>query len=499
LEVRQLVDPATLEQAVGGIQAAGQTNLRSGVEAAYAALQTTQARHKHLILLTDGWVRQGELTSLARQMQAEGITLSVVAAGGGSAEYLAELAQSGGGRYYPAADILSVPDFFLKETVTAVGEYIVEEPFYPLPSTPSSVLRGLDPASLPPLLGYNGTTPKSTAFVTLSTPRGDPLLATWQYGLGRAAAWTSDLKGQWATAWVAWDGFPRFAAQLVGWTLPAPQVEGLTAQARLEEDRAVIQVEAAEPSASDAGEASQPERPRNFLEVKATLIGPDLQTTRLSLPQVGPGRYAVEAELSQPGTYLVRLGVSQGGQALGQQTLGLVVPYSPEYQTADMDLPLLNQLARLTGGRELPGPQAVFAHDLPAAERAREIWQPLLLIVALLFPLDVALRRVMLGPRDFRRAARWLRERLPARRAGAAQRERLLGRLFEARQRAMQARARSGGISGAPQPPVSGEPPASSAPPPPMGSQGELAPPASSLDDPLARLRAAKERARRDS
>jgi hypothetical protein len=283
--------------------------------------------------------------------------------------------------------------------------------------------------------------------------------------------------------------------------LPAPQVEGLTAQARLEEDRAVIQVEAAEPSASDAGEAGQPGRPRNFLEVKATLIGPDLQTTQLSLPQVGPGRYAAEAELSQPGTYLVRLGVSQGGQSLGQQTLGLVVPYSPEYQTADMDLPLLNQLALLTGGQELPKPGAAFAHDLPAAERAREIWQPLLLMVALLFPLDVALRRVMLGPRDFRRAARWLRERLPARRAGAAQRERLLGRLFEARQRAVQARARArpGGLSGAPQPPLSGELLAPPLTPPPAGSQSEPAPPASSLDDPLARLRAAKQRARRDS
>ena len=492
LEMRRVVDLAALEQSVGGIQAAGQTNLRSGVEAGYAALQATQARRKHLILMTDGWVRQGELVSLARQMQAEGITLSVVAAGGGSAEYLAELAQSGGGRYYPAADILRVPDFFLKETVTAVGEYIVEEPFYPLPSAPSSVLRGLDPASLPPLLGYNGTTPKSTAFVALGTPRGDPLLATWQYGLGRAAAWTSDLKGQWAAAWVAWDGFPRFAAQLVGWTLPAPQVEGLTAQASLEDDRAVIRVEAVAPAPLDVGATGQAGRPRNFLEVSAALIGPDLQTRELALPQVGPGRYVAEVELSQPGTYLVRLGVSEAGKALGQQTLGLVVPYSPEYQTTDVDMAWLNELARLTGGHALTEPGAAFAHNLPAAERAREIWGPLLLIVALLFPLDVALRRVMLNPGDVRRAARWLRERLPARPLRAGPRERVLGRLFEARQRAAQARdrARQGRPGGEAAQPASDQPP-------PAGSQGEPAPPAPAPGDPLARLRAAKKRARR--
>jgi hypothetical protein len=56
---------------------------------------------------------------------------------------------------------LRVPDFFLKETVRAAGQYIVEEPFYPLPAMPSPALRGLDPAALPLLLGYNGTSPKT--------------------------------------------------------------------------------------------------------------------------------------------------------------------------------------------------------------------------------------------------------------------------------------------------------------------------------------------------
>ncbi|UCC88142.1 MAG: VWA domain-containing protein, partial [Anaerolineales bacterium] len=79
VEVGQLVDSVALEGSIGGIRAEGQTNLRSGVEAAYVALQATQARRKHLILLTDGWVHQGDLTSIAREMQAQGITLSVVA------------------------------------------------------------------------------------------------------------------------------------------------------------------------------------------------------------------------------------------------------------------------------------------------------------------------------------------------------------------------------------------------------------------------------------
>ena len=233
LDVKPLVGPGELEQAIGTFKAEGQTNMLSGVTAAYDALQKVNAKRKHIILMTDGWVRTGELSPLVSKMAKEGITLSVIAAGEGSAEYLKALAEDGGGRYYPAVDMMSVPDVFLKETVKSVGQYIIEEPFYPLPASPSPVLKGIDQNDLPGLFGYNGTSPKGTARLDLLTTRGDPLLATWQYGLGRSAAWTSDLKGRWGSEWVKWNDFARFSAQLVGWLLPSPQVEGLNARISL--------------------------------------------------------------------------------------------------------------------------------------------------------------------------------------------------------------------------------------------------------------------------
>jgi Mg-chelatase subunit ChlD/uncharacterized membrane protein len=486
LEMGQLPDPISLEQSIGGIQASGQTNLRGGVEVAYQALADANARLKHVILLTDGWVHTGDLTALAQEMAEQGITLSVVAAGEGSAEYLAELARRGGGRYYPATDILSVPDFFLKETVQAVGQYIIEEPFFPLPSMPGPVLQGLDPAALPLLLGYNGTTPKGTARVLLSTPRGDPLLATWQYGLGRAVAWTSDLKGQWATEWLDWPDFARFGSQLVAWTLPAPQVEGVAAGVALREDRALVTVEA-----SDEGGL-----PRNFLDVSATLIGPDggeEAARQLPLAQVGPGRYELQADVPAPGTYLVRLEVREGDQVLGQQILGLAVPYSPEYRAAGADLSLLDRLAGLTGGGPLGAPASAFVHDLPAADRAQDIWRGLLLVAALLFPLDVAIRRVMLGRQDLRKARAWLAARLPAMRRGEVRAERTMGQLWQARQRARERQARS--RPARPPAAAAGDVPSSEPPQAPEASAEEGPPP--SDDEALARLREAKKRARR--
>ena len=484
VDLDRLADFVTLEQSIGGIQAFGQTNVRSGIEAAYEGIKDTDARRKHIILLTDGWTHSGDLRSLASSMAEEGITLSVVAAGKGSAEYLEELANSGSGRYYAAEDILSVPDIFLKDTVQAVGKYIVEEAFYPLPSLPGPALRGLDPAALPALYGYNGTSPKNTARIDLATPQGDPLLATWQYGLGRAAAWTSDLKGQWATDWVAWDGYARFVAQLAGYILPAPQVEGLVAQSSMENGQAVIRLEAEDENG----------RPWNFLDAVATVIDPDLETQEARLEQVGAGRYEATLEVSKPGTYLVRLGVNAGDQSLGQQTLGLVVPYSPEYRASGPNLPLLSELTRLTGGSEISDPHAVFVHNLPAADFAREIWRALLLAAALLFPLDVGLRRVMLGASDMRKARAWLLERLPARRTKTARQERGLGQLFQARERARRRSTRGETFTPVQNDIRIGEGRAE----PSEAPETAKSEPESPAEDTLARLREAKKRTRRD-
>jgi uncharacterized membrane protein/Mg-chelatase subunit ChlD len=483
LSLNYLVDHATIEQEIGGIQAYGGTNILSGVEAAYDELINTDARRKHIILLTDGWTHGGDVRPLAREMAEQGITLSVVAAGSGSAEYLQDLAQVGGGRFYPAEDIMTVPDFFLKDTVQAVGHYIIEEAFFPLPSRPGPALQGLDTAALPPLFGYNGTSPKNTARIDLATPRGDPLLATWQYGLGRAAAWTSDLKAQWAVDWVAWDGYARFVSQLVAYLLPLPQAEGFQAQARLQDGVAIIALEALD----------QDGYPVNFLDVVANLVDPDLSTHELRLSQVGAGTYQASIDLTKPGAYLVNVGAYDREQPLSQQTFGLVIPYSPEYRHIAADLPFLQQLARITGGGQLIEPAAAFIKNLPAADIAREIWRPLLIIVALLFPIDIAIRRVIFSSSDYKKAVLWLQKRMPSRSRRIARESHALDYLFQARQRVRQRLPSSQKNDLKPHTGKTGD---QSPRERPQDTQAPAAPTAS--EDTLTRLRDAKRRARKD-
>ncbi len=394
-----------------GFPADGNTNIYAGLKAAYDDLVNNPATLRHIILITDGWSTSGAYDELLEDMQAAGITLSTIGTGGGSARILRELAEESGGRYYDAADATTIPDIFLRETIRTAGEQIVEETFQPIPSASSEVLDGMDPGRLPQLLGYNATTAKGSATVALLTGREDPLLAQWQYGLGRAAAWTSDARQQWATPWIGTPEFGTLTAQLVAWTLPPQDSEGIDVRFS-PGDRGRLNVEVT--SFDDDG------APRNFYQTILRLVSPDLEPTQAVLEQVGPGRYAGSVHAGDPGAYLVRvaqtLETAEGTDA-ASRTLGIVSPTADEFRRLGIDTDALAAYAAAGNGRELPlaseEPGAeVWRHDIAAGAFPTPIWPWLLLLAIVLVPLDVGVRRVALTRADLRRARSWAGRRV---------------------------------------------------------------------------------------
>lgn len=371
-----------VQRALSPLLPEGGTNVRTGLEAALDALSRSPARIKHVILLTDGWSSGGDNLDVAQRMRGQGVTLSVVAAGSGSSEALRFLAESGGGRYYPAETMEQVPQIFVQETIAAVGNYIIEQPFTPRYAQPSPVLDGLE-GGLPKLYGYNGSTLKESASLVLAGLDDAPVLAQWQYGLGRSVAWTSDARGKWARDWLRWDGFPRFAAQLVGWTLPSGSGEGLDADIHSEGGQTVFAVRAI---GSDG-------RAREGLALRATMFGPDGGARPVALAQVGPGAYRASVPSPPQGTYVVQIVGTQEGRLAAQSTVGVVVPYSAEYRLGQSNPELLERIAQVSGGARLSRPEAASHSELPAAARAQEISLPLLLLALLLLPFDIAVRR----------------------------------------------------------------------------------------------------------
>ncbi|MEO8284908.1 MAG: VWA domain-containing protein [Chloroflexota bacterium] len=400
-----------LQQDLKNIDAAGgPTNLYAGLQSAIDQLNSSSAKLKHIILISDGWTQQADFKNLLGELSASNITLTTVGAGEGPGEVLKDLADKGGGRYYAATNIYNLPDVLLKETVRLAGQYYIEKPLKALVAKDSPILKGLSADSLPPLLGYNATTPKPEADTILKSPDGDPILAAWQYGLGRSVAWTPDMKGRWATDWVTWPQFSQFAGQMVSWTVPQSGVSGLEAQYTVSPSgSAGTQDVSARISSQDAGGRSR-------TDVQTTLTVTDTAHVSqiLSLAQGSPGIYTGVIKGLPPGVYEVGLEQRsvETGELVARDTSGFVVPYSSEYNIVDdsakQATALLSDVAQLGGGRvlSLTDPAAAFVHDLTSQPLRVPLAPWLLLLAVLLFPLDVATRRLTVSWSDLRR---WVR------------------------------------------------------------------------------------------
>jgi Ca-activated chloride channel family protein len=441
-----------LEGAIAGINPNGTTNIYSGLDAAVGSLEKATATRRHIILLTDGWSRSGQYDAILARMKADGITLSTVGAGGGANPFLEQLAQQGGGRFYAAANVASIPDIFLKETEQVAGQQIIEEPFFPILAGASPIIRGLEDKGFPQLLGYNGTTLKSAAQLVLVSPRDDPLLAQWQYGLGRSVAWTSDSTGKWAKNWIGWPGFDRFFTQLVGWTFPGEETGGIEATFETLGGETRLHVESVDTDGS----------PRDFYRTVATVVGPDLEPHEVTLDQVAPGVYEKDLGEIDSGAYAVRITQTRAGAPALGRTVGLVEPVAAEYRLLGVNLPFLAALRGATGGREVELPTDPWIHDLQTTSSFTELWPWLLVLALLLWPLDIALRRVSLGRRELVDARAWVGRRWRSR-GRAAPRTAASQGMLAARERAAGGVARAALLRGPDAPPAAGATPTAGA------------------------------------
>ncbi|CAN5720780.1 VWA domain-containing protein [soil metagenome] len=481
-----------VEERISGIRPEGQTNIFAGLSEAVASLEQSQSTRRHIVLFTDGWSSSGAYEQLLTRMEAAGITLSAVGAGGGGAnEFLGELARRGGGRYYSATDPTTIPDIFLKETQQVSGQQIVEETFYPILTSASPILRGLD--SVPQLLGYNGSTAKSAAQTVLVSTRDDPVLAQWQYGLGRAVAWTSDATGRWATNWVGWSGFNQFASQMVSWTFPGEESSGVEAEFVTDGDFTRLRVRSVETDGT----------PRNFFDTTAGITAPTFDTLDLRLDQVAPGVYEAPLGELTPGAYALRIRQEKPGASALGRTVVLVAPTPAEYRLLGTNAPLLAALRGSTGGRALEVGADAWRHDLGTTTAAIDLWPLLLLLALLLWPLDVAVRRVSVTRYELALARAWVSGRWRGWR-GPARRPQPVGEMLAAKERAGGRRARTALRANpvAAVPTESGEktqPAATTAAAPPQPAPEPTPPPPGAEPaepDTISRLRDAKRRAR---
>lgn len=385
----------------------------TSLAAAGQALHKVDTAIKHVILFADaadaeekvsgaeeGGGAPGATSALdmAAAMNAVKITTTVVALGeerDQDTEFLRQLAARGGGRFFLTNDATSLPKIFFREALTMKRTMLQEKTFVPLAEFPSPVLNGL--AALPPLHGYVLTTPKPLANILLQVPpdaeelaageRPDPVLATWRYGLGVSAAWTSDFAASWARDWMEWGSYRPFLQQLITELSRANTNSKLSMSASAVGARGIVTVEDFAPEL-------------RYLEVTARVIGPGNATLDVPLKPIGSRRYQGEFPIGGKGYYQVAaVGVGAGGadgKLVAEQALGgFAVPYSPEYLKFKSDPYALTRIARETGGRLLSaGDVGLFDVPHPPQLTSSPVFPWFLIVLACLIPLDVAVRRV---------------------------------------------------------------------------------------------------------
>ncbi len=211
--MRRAEDKSLIKRLISGITPDGGTQIAPALAEAYKRVLPSKASYKHIVLLTDGISEEGDSLDLAKEALAHQVTISTVGLGQDvNRTYLEKVAAASGGRSYFLNEPQGLEQILLKDVKDYSGSTAVEKRLTPIVEQKAEILDGVGIDTAPPLHGYARFTakPEAETILQINPERKDPLYVRWQYGLGRAAVFTSDAKSRWAELWVSWPGFDKF-------------------------------------------------------------------------------------------------------------------------------------------------------------------------------------------------------------------------------------------------------------------------------------------------
>lgn len=370
-------DHEALRQTVSRLRpTGGTTKMEDATKRAYEMLKANDAKRKHIVLLSDGKSDSdmSVFLHLARQIAEARISVTAIAIGDANRELLTQFAEKGDGRAVFVENIQQLPAI-LTEAVRETQRYIVQETFQPVITTANeSLVAGI--GTPPSLHGYVATAEKETAQVFIHSHKDEPILAGWNFGLGKALAWTSDVKSAWAKAWIPWHNFGKFWGQIINWTLPAVDADSdFDLRVSMHHGVAEVNIDTRAPS-----EASY----------NVHVVGPNRTSEIAEIQQVTPTRYSGTFQMQDSGSYILTA-EREGDTRRSIETLSL--PYPAEYAEFQVDTASLKMIAAATAGIHEPTPVQIAAPAGMAIERQASLAQVLLVVAAILFVLEMILRR----------------------------------------------------------------------------------------------------------
>lgn len=269
-----------------------------GLKAGWDSLKEAEVGQRHMILFTDAADSEqpGQYQSLLKDITAGGGTVSVIGLGTRSdpdAAFIEDVAKRGNGRIFFTTDPGSLPNIFAQETVTVARSTFIEE------NTAAKATGGwfeissrevLWPGSLD---GYNLSYLRDGDTVALKT--GDeyaaPLVATGRRGIGRSAAISFPLGGEFSQQARDWPALGDFVQTTNRWLMGEQVPPGIGIRTQLNGTELTIDLLYDDKEWGDRFAASPPKI------VISEGLTETPQTRELIWERISPGHYSLRTDL----------------------------------------------------------------------------------------------------------------------------------------------------------------------------------------------------------
>lgn len=377
--MKEASDIEQIKEDISSIGYGGGTSIYPALQQAYEQILKSDAKIKHIILLTDGQDGFNAYDGLLKQMNEVGITVSTVAVGSGSDQAtLQHIAETCGGRFYYTDVNNSIPRIFAQEVYLSTNTYLINEEFYPSITSNHAILEGVMDEGCPALLGYVAATPKQTADIILESDRDDPVLSTWQCGLGRTVAWNSDGNNQWTAQYAAWNNYPLLWSNIIHYVISDSELGEDNLEVVKEGNTAAITYETKDYDKN----------------TKVTAVVTDEKgiTKEIALDAVKPGVFGTELDITEIGVYSINIRKLSGEEVVKNYNTAYANQYSAEYQFTDTD----NEFAsfvKQAGGREISFADNIWQENRNTVKARVSLTVPLLIFAILMFLFDIIIRR----------------------------------------------------------------------------------------------------------
>lgn len=381
----QADDKAAVKEQIKQISDGGGTTIKPALSEACKVLAESDVSVKHVVLLTDGMGETNNFNDVIEAYTDSGITLSTVAVGRDSDTKLLErLADNCGGRYYYSDIASDIPKIFAQEVFLGGDSYIQNGVFPLAVQSGHELTKGLFLNGWPVLYGYIAATPKTASNqVIVSGDKDNPILTVWQYGLGRTAAWNSDVSGEWSGAFTGQEDYVQLWKRIVDYT---------TGNADMGEDSVEVV------TVGEQTEVTyQTQDYGTDTEVLVTVIDPEGTAIEEKLHATAPGKYTADLSTPQTGLYHFNIRRSEGGEIRNYMTTAAAVQYSDEYKFDVSTASYLKFVEQY--GRVITEEEPVWTKISTGARERYPLANWLLFLAIIVFLADVAMRRFQYVPK----------------------------------------------------------------------------------------------------